>query len=304
MELPKKAKELKIGLYLNYIDRKLPSEISRKIMLMFACMTKVMGEEYHTRYKKLYPKLMYEDLGNASRKEIAATTVLCFSANQARKLLGVSTSTYKQNYESTIKDDFDLADQIVSMQPIVPDFEDTVMEDMLIKFLEQFRVATKHNSKTIVNDFPRTLEIDFLFIYRKLVEIFNNDIIAREFVQQFCYLTEIESTCLMNMISNIYKLDRRYPALIGAHSFFISEVYNIYSLRGYSKSYIGEKVLGYSRGYFLAGSYKRFAKTPTEQDLIYQKDTILQYPPIGLRTIKEFVDLFHDFVDCLNEISI
>lgn len=303
MELPQRAKEVKFGLYINYLKRVMPDVKFSTIAPILGCLSRCMGSKEYEQFIKVYSDSLFNNNGGASNKDIATVISLFFSVNQGRKLLGIATPTYKRDYEGLFDDELDIATHLVSMKPTLE--EDSVpLLDTLIKFLEQFRVATKNSSNTSINDLTRTLEIDFYFIYKKLIEIFNNELFARNFIEQVCYRLDINFPSINKLMMGMYKLDRRYPSFLNAHGYFVNEVVTLYTARGYTKSYIGEKILGYTKQYLLSGSCKRLAKPFEGSELSALYHPALEYLDCEKQDIIKFIALFHNISDYLDAISI
>ena len=64
-------------------------------------------------------------------------------------------------------------DYLDSLEPVFNDDISFTMIDILNKFIKEFKIPSilKHSS---LESKERTLELDFMFIYDKLIDIFNN----------------------------------------------------------------------------------------------------------------------------------
>ena len=295
MEENRRLKEIKLSLYINYIDRtKNKMDYTNSIKILSA-LSATLGQESNREFMKLIQLTIGKCLLRASDKEIVATCKRYFPNRKAAKLLGLSNSSIYYKYGDLLNRDFDNEKYLKSLSPMFNSEAGALMVDCLIRFIEGFKyeIGNDHND---ICDNKRTLEIEFLLIYNKLAEVLNNVGLCDKFIFNVCNLCDIDFNSISQLKNNIHIINRSYPNFRYNNRYLMQEIVTLYTHKGLSKGTIGSKVLGKTSSYLYNGTNKKYDVIPKE-NMDWQYTPTLDWSTIDKNSVIKFIDLFHTFIN-------
>lgn len=294
MEENKRLKELKLSLYIYYIDRtKDKIEYSNLIRLLSA-LSATLSQECNKEFIKLVQLTIGKCLLKATDKELIATCKRYFSHKRAAKILGMTHTRFNSKYGDLLNRSFDNETYLKTLVPMFNSEAGALMVDFLIKFIENFKYEVGNDDNDLCNN-NRTLEIEFLLIYNKLVEVLNNIGLCDKFIFNVCNLCEIDFSSISQLKNSIHIINRSYPNFRYNNRYLMQEIVTLYTHKGLTKGAIGSKVLGKTSSYLYNNSNKKY-------DIISKENMDWQYTPtidwsnIDKNSIIKFIDLFHTFI--------
>ena len=207
----KRLKEIKLGIYLNHIDKTKDKMQYFRLVNVLASLATSFGDDVKDAFTEILKASVCDGLVGASNKEIISCYRNYFSKNQIAKRLNLTTAGFDYRYRGEVTREFD-KDFIDSLEPTLTNKKSEFMVDQIINFIEKFKVPT---SNTTINelDEKRTLEIDFYLIYNKLCELYRNDSFISKFIYNLCNVFELDYSTINNLKNNIHLINRSFPNL-------------------------------------------------------------------------------------------
>ncbi len=294
MEENRRLKEIKLSLYINYIDRtKNKIEYSNLIKILSA-LSATLGQQENKEFMKLVQLTIGKCLLRASDKEIVATCKRYFSNNRAAKILGTTHTKYNNKYGDLLNRSFDNEEYLGKLKPMFNSESGVLMVDFLTKFIEDFKYAIGNDDNEIYDN-CRTLELEFLLIYNKLVEVLNNIGLCDKFIFNVCNLCEIDYASISQLKNNIHIINRSYPNFRYNNRYLMQEIVTLYTYKGVPKGTIGSRVLGKTSSYLYNGTNKKYGVI-SKDDMDWQYTPTLDWSNINKGSIMKFIDIFHTFI--------
>ena len=271
MEENRRLKEIKLSLYINYIDRtKNKIEYSNMIKIL-SCLSAALGQAHNKEFMKLVQLTIGKCLLRANDKEIIATCKRYFSNKRSSKLLGMSHTQFNNKYGDLLNRSFNNEEYLKSLQPMFNSEEGHTMIDVLVKFIEKFKYELGDDDNDLYDN-NRTLELEFLLIYNKLIEVLSNVGLCDKFIFNVCNICDIDFSSISQLKNNIHIINRSYPNFRYNNRYLMQEIVTLYTHKGLSKGTIGSKVLGKTSSYLYNGTNKKY-------DIISKDDIAWQYTP-------------------------
>lgn len=290
----KRLKEIKLGLYLNHIDKTKDKMKYFRLVNVLGSLAASFGGDVKEAFTEALKGSVCDGLLNASNKEIVSCYRCYFSKSQIAKRLGLTTAGFDFRYRGEITREFDKK-FIDSLEPTLTNEKSEFMVDQLINFIEKFKVPTSNNIVKELDE-KRTLEIDFYLIYNKLGEIFRNDAFISKFIYNICDAFELDYSSVNNLKNNIHLINRSFPNFRYNSPYFKQELFTLFTLRGYSKGKIGTEVFGRNASY-LYNNAKLFDKIIPEEDRAWQYYPTVDWEGMDVLSIKKFIAILHEFID-------
>lgn len=291
MENNKRLKEIKLALYINYIDTTKDRVLYGKLMKLLTCVASTLGKKYLNSFTKLMKYSLGGGLLNASDKEIIMTCNKYLNIKKTAKLLGLSRTAFYYRYGHLLDRDLD---EDTELKPILDSEDDLIMVDFMTNFIERFKYKVGNEEHELMNN-NRTLEIEFWLIYDKLINIFNNAGLCDKFIFNLCNATDIDYSTIAQLKNNIHIINRSYPNFRYNNRYFMQEVVTLYLYKGLTKSAIGSSVLGKNSSYLYNGTNRHFREM-TEDELGWQYTHTIDWTNMNVDSVLKFIDLFHSFI--------
>lgn len=295
MEENRRLKEIKLSLYINYIDRTKDKIEYSNLIKMLSALSATLGQDSNREFMKVVQLTIGKCLLKATDKELIATCKRYFSHKRAAKLFGMSHTQFNKKYGDLLNRDFDNEKYLSSLEPMFNSEAGALMLNILIRFIENFKYEIGNDDNDICDN-NRTLEIEFLLIYNKLVEVLNNVGLCDKFIFNVCNLCEIDFSSISQLKNNIHIINRSYPNFRYNNRYLMQEIVTLYTHKGVAKGTIGSKVLGKTSSYLYNGTNKKFDVIPKE-NMDWQYTPTLDWTNINKGSVIKFIDLFHTFIN-------
>lgn len=295
MEENRRLKEIKLSLYINYIDRTKDKIEYSNLIKMLSALSATLGQDSNKEFMKVVQLTIGKCLLKATDKELIATCKRYFSHKRASKILGMSHTQFNKKYGDLLNRDFDNEKYLSSLEPMFNSEAGALMINVLIRFIENFKYEIGNDDNDICDN-NRTLEIEFLLIYNKLIEVLNNVGLCDKFIFNVCNLCEIDFSSISQLKNNIHIINRSYPNFRYNNRYLMQEIVTLYTHKGVSKGTIGSKVLGKTSSYLYNGTNKKFDVIP-EENMDWQYTPTLDWTNINKGSVMKFIDLFHTFIN-------
>ena len=290
MENNKRLKEIKLAMYINYIDKTKDRNLYSKLIRILTCVASTLGENYLETFTNLIKQSINDGLLGASDKEIALTCKKYFTKQRTAKLLGIAHSTFYYKYGAFIDRDF----KVDNLEPIFNKEDDYVLVDFLTNFIDKFNYKLGNDEHDLKSK-TRTYEIEFWLIYDKLINIFRNVGMCDKFIFNLCNATDIDYSTIAQLKNNIHIITRMYPNFRYNNRYFMQEVVTLYTKKGVAKGTIGSSVLGKDSSYLYNGSNKKYREIP-DDELDWQYTHTIDWTNMNVDSVLKFIDLFHSFI--------
>ena len=291
----KRLKELKLSFYINHIDKSKSKIEYSNIIKILSCLAATMGKNEHEMFAQFVQDSVGGNMLGASNKDIVAMIRTYFSNIQAAKRLCISTMTLNNRYGDLLNRDYINADFIETLKPKYNKQEHTMLVDILLKVIDNFKFELGKESHDLMHK-ERTLEIEFYLIYDKLVNILGNVGVCDKFIFCICNVFNIDYSTISQLKNSIHLINRSYPNFRYNNRYFMQEVVNLYMHKGLSKGTIGSKVLNKDSAYLYNGTNKKYATVMTDEDMSWQYVPTIDWSNINKSAVLNFIQLFHTFI--------
>ena len=295
MEENKRLKEIKLSLYINHIDKSKNKIQYNTMMKLLSCLAATIGKNEHQCFTKIVQLTIGDCLLKATSKELVATCKKYFSNRKAAEKLGISNSAFYHRYNDLLNRDYIINDFLESLKPIFNAEHEVHIINILLNFIENFKYELGNDDNDLCTN-NRTLEIEFLLIYDKLMEVFNNANICDKFIFNICNLFNIDFNSISQLKNNIHIINRSYPNFRYNNRYLMQEIVTLYTHKGLSKGSIGSKVLGKASSYLYNGTNKKYSIISND-DLAWQYIPTLDWSIIEKESVLKFIDIFHTFIN-------
>ena len=294
MEENRRLKEIKLSLYINYIDRTKNKVDYSNLIKMLSALSASLSQESNKEFMKVIQLTIGKCLLKATDKELIATCKRYFSHKRASKLFGMSHTQFNNKYGDLLNRNYDNEEYLKSLSPMFNSEHGAVMIDFLVRFIEKFKYELGSDDNDICDN-NRTLEIEFLLIYNKLVEVLTNVGLCDKFIFNICNLCDIDFSSISQLKNNIHIINRSYPNFRYNNRYLMQEIVTLCTHKGLSKGTIGSKVLGKTSSYLYNGTNKKY-DIISEENMDWQYTATLDWTNIDKNSVKKFIDLFHTFI--------
>lgn len=289
MENNKRLKEIKLSIYLNYIDKIKNRKEYSKLMRLLTCIASTLGEEYMDSFSKIISLSINDGFIEASNKELILACKKYLSINRAAHLLGKSHSNFYYKYGDLLGRNYEVND----MKPKLDTDVDFMLVDFMTNFIDRFKFKLGDDIHDLKGHY-RTLEIEFWLIYDKLINIFRNVGLCDKFIFNLCNAYDIDYTTIAQLKNNIHIITRMYPSFRYNNRYFMQEIVTLYTHKRVSKGTIGSSVLGKNSSYLYNNSNKKYTVIP--EDDMWQYAPTLEWKNLDKDAVLKFIDVFHSFI--------
>ena len=291
-----RLEEIKLSMYLNHIDRTRDTMKYRELLRVISCLAISLGKEENKALAELAQISMCKGLARATDKELVATIKKYFTVNQACKKIGMSPYNFKTKYADLLSRNYETKEYLDSLEPLLKSSKAKQMVRIVNGFIEKFQIPTEIYKATKFENLDRSLEIDFVIIYERLINLFNNYGFVDKFIFNLCHAFNIDYPTIAHLKNNIHIMNRSFPNFKYNHRYFMQEIFTLYNARGYSRGAIGSKVLGKGTKYLHSKCGSTYAKAISDEDLGWQYIPTIDWTNLDRVSVHKFIDVLRDFV--------
>lgn len=296
-KLNDRLKEIKLSVAINHIDKAKSLITYRKLLKILSCLALTISIDANNRLSELAQISVCDGLARATDKELYATLSTFFKVTNAAKKLGITNTTFYRRYGDLMERNYITEEYLNSLQPIFNDPESKLMVSIVNRFIDNFKLPKMGNTNNDLEDRERTLELDFMLVYERLVAAFGNIGVVDKFIYNICIAFNIDFATISALKNNMHIINRTYPKFKYNNVYLMQEIFTLYTYRGYKKGSVGTKVLQRANNFMFSKSAKNYSKVIPKEDLDWQYARTVDWDNLDKESVKRFIKLLHDFSD-------
>ena len=290
-----RLKEIKLGIHINHIDKSPDLVIYKHLLKLLSCVAVSLSVEANKRFSEIAQMSICDGFVRATDKELCATIHTFFTKAEAIKKLKTTRPTFNKRYSALDDENYITNDYLNSLKPTFDDDISKAMITVINKFIDEMKIPRNYAPNNNLENKERTLEIDFMLIYDKLMDIFENVAFVDAFLENICNAFNIDYATIFALKSNMHVINRTYPRFRYNNIYLMQEIYTLFTKRGYKKGTIGSKILGKQRGFMFSRSSKNYTKLIKEEDLGWQYTPALDWSNLSKSAVLRFIDVLKLF---------
>lgn len=290
----RRLKEIKLSVHINHIDKVKDKMMYNRLLKVLSCVALSINGESNKKLSELVQISVCDGFARATHKELYASLSTFFGKYEAINKLATNGTTFYRKFGDVMSMDYITKDYLDSLEPIFKDDISYDMVDILNKFIDGFKIYISLTNN-MLNMKERTLELDFLFIYDKLMEIFNNAGYVDKLIYNICNAFSIDYSTIAHLKNHIHIINRSFPNLRYNERYLTQEIVTLYTYRGYKKGTIGSKILGKASNYLFVKNRKNIAEPIKPEDLSWQYTPTLDWKNLDKESVYRFIDVFQLF---------
>lgn len=292
----KRLNEIKLSVYINHIDKVKDKLMYNRLLKVLSCVALSISGESNKKLAELAQMSVCDGFARATHKELYAALSTFFKKYEAVKKLGSNGTTFYRKFGDVMNMEYVNEEYLENLQPILNDEVSFNMIAVLNKFIEEFKInGSLTNNELELKE--RTLELDFLFIYDKLLEIFNNVGYIDKLIFNICNAFNIDYSTIAHIKNHIHLINRSFPNLRYNNRYLMQEIITLYTYRGYKKGTIGSKILGKGSNYLFDKNRKAIAEPIKPEDMSWQYVPTVDWDNLDKESVYRFIDVFQVFSD-------
>lgn len=292
----KRLKEIKLSIYINHID-KLTNKITfSKFIKFLNCVALSFNKEVNIQFTEFWQICVCDGFAKATHKELYAAIKTFFKTYKAIDKLGTNGTSFYRKFGDVMNMDYINDEYLESLEPLFDDNTSYLMVTVLNNFIDGFKLPRVHANNKLEGN-KRTLELDFMLIYDKLMDIFNNAGYIDNLIYNVCDTFDINYPTIAHLKNNIHVISRAYPRFVGNSKYLLQEIVTLYTYRGYKKGTIGSKVLGKNSNYLFTPNMKKASEVMSDDDLVWQYYPTVDWKGLDKSSVIRFIELFRMFSD-------
>lgn len=278
----------------NYINRK----NFKEHLILLECLVESINEDNKDVFLNLVKNSVGENILGASKKEIlAAMKVWNNKPKKIMEKLGLTTAKYYNIYGDLKDRDFINESFVEGLNPIL-DENGTSICKLINSFVDNFKYLTGEDYYDRYDN-SRTLELEFMIIYNKIIEIIQSPRVIESFIYKICCSLDIDWSTISYLVRNINFINRTNTNQIMGKQQTRLEVFNLFYLKGFNKGEIGKVIFNRDNKTFYHKSYESstrdITKNEWEFDLTYCPT--LDWSTLNKDEVLKFISLFKGFVN-------
>lgn len=278
----------------NYVNKK----NFKEHLILLECLVESVDEENKDTFLELVKNSVGENILGASKKEIyAAMKAFGDKTGDVIRRLGLTRYKFNEAYGDLKNREFINDKFIESLKPTLDDRGKNIC--MLINnFIENFTYLTGDDYFEHY-DHERTLELEFLIIYNKIVEILQNPNAVEHFLYKICTTLEIDWSTISSLLRNISFISRNNTnQIMGAQQLRL-EIFNMFYLKGFNKNEIGSNIFNKKGSIYYNKGYEKTTKdiTKDEWEFSLTYSPTLEWDHLSKDDVLKFISLFKGFVN-------
>lgn len=290
----RRLNEIRLSIYINHIDKCKDKLMYNRLLKVLSCVSLSLSGECNKKLAELVQMSVCNGFARATHKELYAAIDTFFKKYEAADKLGISGTAFYRSYGDVMNMNYIDDSYLEQLKPILDDEVSYTMIDSLNKFIKDFHIPKIliHNE---LESKERTMELDFMFIYDKLIEIFNNVGYIDKLIFNICNAFNIDYSTIAHLKNNMHMINRSYPRFQGNSRYLLQEIVTLYTKRGYKKGTIGSKVLCKGSNYLFSKAKKDIAEPIKEEDLKWQYAPTIDWDNLDKTSVLRFIDVFQMF---------
>lgn len=292
----RRLNEIRLSIYINHIDKVKDKILYNKLLRVLSCVSLSISGESNKRLAELLQISVCDGFARATHKELYATISTFFKVYKGINKLGISGTQYYRTFGDVMNMNYINDEYLESLKPILNDEISFTMIDVLNKFIENFKIP-KLLIPSVLDMKERTLELDFMFVYDKLIDIFNNVGYVDKLIFNICNAFSIDYSTIAHLKNNIHMISRSYPRFKGNNRYLTQEIVTLYMNRGYKKGTIGSQILCKGSNYLFDKNRKTIAEPIKKEDMEWQYAPTIDWSNLDKSSVMKFIEIFHIFSD-------
>lgn len=292
----RRLNEIRLSIYINHIDKVKDKILYNKLLKVLSCVSLSISGESNKRLAELLQISVCDGFARATHKELYATISTFFKVYKGINKLGISGTQYYRTFGDVMNMNYINDEYLESLKPILNDEISFTMIDVLNKFIENFKIP-KLLIPSKLDMKERTLELDFMFVYDKLIDIFNNVGYVDKLIFNICNAFSIDYSTIAHLKNNIHMISRSYPRFKGNNRYLTQEIVTLYMSRGYKKGTIGSQILCKGSNYLFDKNRKAIAEPIKKEDMEWQYVPTIDWSNLDKSSVIKFIEIFHIFSD-------
>lgn len=278
----------------NYVNRK----HFKEHLILLQCLAESIDEKNKQPFEDLVRNSVEERILGATKKEIYASMKAFFNKPGAiASKLGMGRSTFYSVYSDLTSRDF-INDKFIN--GLVPTLSknDLEMCKLLNNFIDNFTYLTGDDYYEYYDN-CRSLELEFLIIYNKIIEILQNPKAVENFLFKVCTSLDIDWSTISFLLRNITFIERNNTNQIMGKQQLRLEIFNLFYLKGFNKNEIGKTIFGKNGKIFYNKTYESSTRNITKDEWEFSLTftPTLEWDMLNKNEVLKFISLFKGFVD-------
>lgn len=278
----------------NYVNKK----NFKEHLILLQCLVESVDEDNKSIFPEIVKSSVGENILGASKKEIyAAMKAYGDKPSEMLKRLGISRAKFNGVYGDLRNRDFINDKFIESLKPVLDERGRNICL-LLSNFIENFNYLTGDDYFENY-DHPRTLELEFMIIYNKIVEILQLPSYVEKFLYKLCAAMDIDWSTISSLLRSITFISRSNTDQIMGRQQLRLEVFNMFYLKGFNKNEIGKNIFNRKSGAFYVKSYDKSTRDITNDDWEFSLTytPTLDWTHLDKDAVLKFISLFKGFVN-------
>lgn len=278
----------------NYVNRK----NFKEHLILLECLAESIDEENKDIFLNLVKNSVGENILGATKKEILASAkVYSSKPKDIMYKLGLSYAKYYSTYGDLKDRDFINDKFIESLIPTL-DEKGTSLCKLLNTFIDNFKYLTGDDYYEKYDN-CRTLELEFLIIYNKIIEILQSPRHIETFIYKICCSLDIDWSTISYLVRNINFINRTNTNQVMGKQQTRLEIFNLFYLKGFNKGEIGKVIFNRDNRTFYHKSYESSTRDITKNDWEFNLTycPTLDWSTLNKEEVLKFISLFKGFVN-------
>jgi hypothetical protein len=267
-------------------------------LILLQCLVESVDENNKDLFATIVKNSVGENILGASKKEVyAAIKAYSDKPGEMIKRLGISRTKFNSVYGDLKARDFINDKFIESLKPSLDEKGKSICT-LINNFIENFNYLTGDDYFEYY-DHPRTLELEFMVIYTKIVEILQLPSYVEKFLYKICNTLDIDWSTISALIRGITFISRNNTNQIMGRQQLRLELFNMFYLKGFNKNEIGKNIFNRKSGAFYVKSYEKSTKDITNDDWEFNLTytPTLDWTNLDKDAVLKFISLFKGFVN-------
>ena len=291
----RRLKEIKLSIHINHIDKVKDKLLYNRLLKVLSCVSLSISGESNKKLAELMQMSVCNGFARATHKELYATIKTYFKVYEAIDKMGLSGTSFYRQFGDVMNMNYINDEYLESLKPLLDDDTSYTMINVLNKFIDNFKIPKPLAYSAEIEQKERTLELDFMIIYDKLIDIFNNVGYIDKLIFNICNAFGIDYSTIAHLKNNIHMINRSYPRLKYNNRYLLQELVTLYSKRGYKKGSIGSKVLNKESSYLFAKGRQAIAEPIKPEDMSWQYVPTIEWSNLDKSSVLKFIDVFRMF---------
>ncbi len=291
-----RLREIKLSIHINHIDKSKDKLLYKKLLKVLGCVALSISSESSNKLAELVRTSVCDGFARATHKELYAAINTFFGKYEAIGKLCTNGTTFYRKFGDVMNIDYINDDYLENLTPLFNDNVSFEMVNILNKFIDKFKMCRPLLNNKLEGR-ERTLELDFMLIYEKLLNIFNNINYVDKLIFNICNNFDIDYSTINHLKSHIHLINRSYPKFRYNNRYLTQEIVTLFTHRGYKKGTIGSKILDKETSYLFAKSRKNISKPIEEDELCWQYVPTIEWTGLSKLAVQRFIDIFQSFSD-------